>query len=76
MDLQPAVHADRLERTIKREGIQDRSPIVHLDAIRGKVQSVRQSHAYHRQWTQTLLLAQFHVAVGEISAGRDRHFSR
>lgn len=74
--MQPAVHADRLERAIERKGVQDRSPIVHLDTIGGEVQTVRQSHTYHRQWPQSLPLTQFHVTAGEVFAGRDRHFPR
>lgn len=73
---QPAVHADRFERAIEREGIQDRPPIVHLDAIGGEVQTVRQGHTYHRQRSQSLLLAQLHVAAGKVPAGRDHHFLR
>lgn len=38
---QPAVHANRFKRAIERKGIQDRAPIVHLDAIGGEVQAVR-----------------------------------
>lgn len=70
------MHADRLERAIERKGVQDRSPVVHFDAIGGEVQTMRQSHAYHRQRSQSLLLTQLHVAAGEVSAGRDRHFPR
>lgn len=70
------MYADWFEWAIERKGIQDRSPVVHLDAIGSKVQTMWQSHAYHWQRSQSLLLTQLHVTAGKVSTGWNRHFPR